>query len=127
MHIPEDWLDRNELQLSLGQRQLVTIARALAMQPKILLLDEPTSALDAGSADYLTTVLIDLAANTQVAILMVNHQLEIAQKFANRVFYMEQGQLVEDKTSDRVDWLNLRENLLAYEAQKIIGDELDEF
>lgn len=127
LHIPEDWLDRNELQLSLGQRQLVTIARALAMRPKILLLDEPTSALDAGSADHLMTVLIDLATDAKVAVLMVNHQLEIAQKFANRVLYLQQGQLIENKMSDRVDWLNLRKNLIQYETQKIIADELDEF
>lgn len=128
LHIPEDWLDRNELQLSLGQRQLVTIARALVMQPKILLLDEPTSALDAGSADHLITVLIDLAAKTEVAILMVNHQLEIAQKFANRVLYLQQGQLVEDKISDRVDWLYLKESLIQHETQKMLNnDELEDF
>jgi D-methionine transport system ATP-binding protein len=127
LHIPEDWLDRNELQLSLGQRQLVTIVRALAMEPKVFLLDEPTSALDAGIADHLTTVLIDLGTNAEMAILMVNHQLEIAQKFANRVLYLQQGQLLEDKTSDRVDWLSLRENLIQQEAQKRTNDELDEF
>jgi D-methionine transport system ATP-binding protein len=127
LHIPENWLERNELQLSVGQRQLVAIARALVMQPKILLLDEPTSALDAGSANNLIEALIELADTAQTAIVMVNHQLELAQKFAYRVLYLQQGQLLEDIRSDRVDWKELRENLLQLQAQKASDDEFDEF
>ncbi|MCU0536216.1 MAG: ATP-binding cassette domain-containing protein [Hydrococcus sp. Prado102] len=127
LHIPEAWLERNELELSLGQRQLVTIARALIMQPKILLLDEPTSALDVGSANHLIEVLAELADTSQMAIIMVNHQLELAQKFARRVIYLQQGQLLEDKDGDRVDWLQLRDNLNRIERQKMVGDEFDEF
>jgi D-methionine transport system ATP-binding protein len=127
LHIPENWLERHELQLSLGQRQLITIARALVMQPKILLFDEPTSALDTGSANHLIEVLMELADTTQTAILMVNHQLELAQKFARRILYLQQGQLLEDLPSDRVDWLQLRHNLIQLEKQKTIDNELDEF
>jgi D-methionine transport system ATP-binding protein len=127
LHIPEDWLDRNELQLSLGQRQLVTIARALMMQPKILLLDEPTSALDTGSANHLIEVLIELADRDRLAILMVNHQLDLAQKFARQVFYLQQGQLIENLSAERVDWQQIKENLVHWESQKAIENESEDF
>ncbi|MGK7875680.1 MAG: ATP-binding cassette domain-containing protein [Xenococcaceae cyanobacterium] len=117
LHIPEDWLERNELQLSLGQRQLVAIARALVMQPKILLLDEPTSALDAGSASHLLEVLTLLVTSGKTTILMVNHQLELAQQFANRVLYLQKGQLLEDTPVTQLDWTKLRDNLVRAKAK----------
>ena len=116
LHIPEEWLTRTELQLSTGQKQLVAIARAIVLQPKILLLDEPTSALDAGKAHHLVQVLTELT-NSQTTILMVNHQLEIAQEFATRVLYLQQGKLLEDAICDRINWGKLRQNLIKAEAQ----------
>ena len=118
LHIPEDWLGRTEVQLSVGQRQLVAIARALVIQPKILLLDEPTSALDAGRATYLLQVLTQLATSSQTTILMVNHQLELAQMFCTRVLYLQHGQLLEDAPNSLAfDWVKLRETLIQAEAQ----------
>lgn len=118
LHLPEDWLGKTELQLSVGQRQLVAIARALVIQPKILLLDEPTSALDAGRAFHLIEVLIDLANSSQTTILMVNHQLEIAQQFCTRVLYLQGGRLIQDSpNSSNTDWNKLRETLLQAEAK----------
>lgn len=117
LHIPEDWLGRTELQLSVGQRQLVAIARALVIQPKILLLDEPTSALDAGRASHLMQVLIQLATKSEITILMVNHQLEIAQQFCTRVLYLQHGQLIQNTPHIAIDWTKLRENLVQAEAQ----------
>ena len=116
LHIPEEWLTRTELQLSTGQKQLVAIARAIVLQPKILLLDEPTSALDAGKAHHLVQVLTELT-NSQTTILMVNHQLELAQEFATRVLYLQQGKLLEDAMCDRMNWGELRQNLIKAEAQ----------
>lgn len=117
LHIPVEWLEKTELQLSVGQRQLVAIARALAIQPKILLLDEPTSALDAGRASHLLEVLIRLANNSQTTIFMVNHQLELAQQFCTRVLYLREGQLIQDApNSSQMDWSKLRETLLQAEA-----------
>ncbi len=124
LKISKDWLERNEWQLSLGQRQLVAIARALAMQPKILLLDEPTSALDAGIAYRLLEILTQLASSSKTAILMVNHHLELAQKFASRVLYLQNGQLLEDTPATQLDWAKLRDNLVQAEAKKMLDDQL---
>lgn len=92
--IPDEWLARNELQLSLGQRQLVTIARGLIMQPKILLLDEPTSALDADKSDHLINVLIELSETQGLTIIMVNHQQRLIDQFSSQVLSLSQGQLI---------------------------------
>lgn len=117
LHIPEEWLERTEVQLSVGQRQLVALARALVIEPKILLLDEPTSALDAGRASHLLQVLIQLADEGKVTILMTNHQLEIAQQFCSRVLYLHQGKIVEDLPASQINWQQLRENLIKQEQQ----------
>jgi D-methionine transport system ATP-binding protein len=111
LKIPEDWLDRNELQLSVGQRQLVAIARGMMMKPKILLLDEPTSALDAGRSAYLLDILHQSIPLEHLTIIMVNHQLELAEKFANRVLYLDRGQVMSFQDADQVNWNQIREQL----------------
>jgi D-methionine transport system ATP-binding protein len=117
LRIPEDWLGRTELQLSVGQRQLVAIARALVVQPQILLLDEPTSALDAGIASRVLGVLKNLTQTEPLAVLMVNHQLDLAERFATRVFYLQAGQLLQDTPAEQVNWQQLRERLIQAEAR----------
>lgn len=121
LSIPNDWLGRTEVQLSAGQRQLVAIARALVIQPKILLLDEPTSALDAGTAERLMEILINLSETQETTILMVNHQLELAQRFGERLIYLQEGKIVQNLAANHIDWNNLRESLIA--AQKQAEDE----
>ena len=84
------------------------------VQPKILLLDEPTSALDAGRASYLIEILTELATNSQTTILMVNHQLELAQQFCTRVLYLQESELILDApNSSQLDWQKLRDLLQA--------------
>ncbi|MBD1903227.1 ATP-binding cassette domain-containing protein [Trichocoleus sp. DQ-A3] len=117
LHIPEDWLGRTEVQLSQGQRQLIGIARALVVQPKILLLDEPTSALDAGRAAYVLQVLTQVCNEGKTTVVMVNHQLDLAQIFCNRVLYLQDGQLLEDVSATQLDWANLRDRFIQAEAQ----------
>ncbi len=119
LHIPSEWLERTEVQLSMGERQLVAIARALVIQPKILLLDEPTSALDVGRASHLLQVLTQLATSGQTTILMVNHQLELAQLFCTRVLHLQNGQLIQDAPNGQLDWAKLRETLIQAEAQAV--------
>lgn len=117
LHLDEDWLERQELQLSLGQRQLIAIARGLMMQPSVLLLDEPTSALDVGKSNHVIEVLKDLTASAATTLIMVTHQLEFAQQFADRVLYLEQGQLLWDIPAPEVNWNQLRDRLVATEAK----------
>lgn len=75
LHVPEDWLERKEVQLSVGQRQMVAIARALVIQPKILLMNEPTSALDAGRASYVLQVLKQVTSSkVQCPITAISQQ-----------------------------------------------------
>ncbi len=117
LHIPTDWLGKTEVQLSSGQRQLVAIARALVIQPQILLLDEPTSALDVGRASQLMEVLTQLARTDHTTILMVNHQLDLAQIFCTRLLHLQQGQLLADQTASDINWVKLRASLIHTEAQ----------
>lgn len=117
LHVPQDWLSRTELQLSVGQRQLVAIARAAAIEPTVLLLDEPTSALDSGKGAQLLKAL-QLLADKGTTILMANHQLEIARDFCTRVLHLHSGFLVADVASKEVDWAGLRESLVAAEVRE---------
>lgn len=116
MHIPTDWLERSEVQLSVGQRQWVAITRALMIQPPVLLLDEPTSALDAGRSHHLLNILVELAQQ-QTIVLMVNHQLDLAAQFGSRVLHLRQGKLVQDCATDQIDWTQLKQSLINAEAQ----------
>lgn len=115
--IPSDWLNRTEQQLSVGQRQIVAIARAVLTQPQILLLDEPTAALDAGRSQQLLNVLNDLSTHSGTTILMINHQLELAEQFSDRVLYLEQGRLLQDQDSHQVNWVTLKQQLQNAEQQ----------
>lgn len=122
LHIPDDWLGRSETQLSHGQRQLVNIARGLVIQPKILLLDEPTSNLDLATAERVTQILNQLYKQHQTTILMVNHQLNIAQMFCTRLFHLQQGRLIANQTASQINWNNLQETLKQAEADDDFGN-----
>ena len=113
LQIPQEWLERTELKLSLGQRQLITIVRALMLEPPMLLLDEPTSALDMGNSDRLIAVLDRLNSTEQTTILMVNHQLEVARKFADRILYLDAGKLLLDIPATQENWQQIESKLLA--------------
>jgi D-methionine transport system ATP-binding protein len=110
--IPDTWLDKTELQLSLGQRQLVAIARSLVMQPKVLLLDEPLSALDFGTSTHLLTVLDRLAAEQEMTVIIVNHQLSAMADFVDRILYLKAGRLTSEKIANSANWQDIQQDLL---------------
>jgi D-methionine transport system ATP-binding protein len=117
LHLPTEWLERTEMQLSAGQRQLVALCRALVIEPSILLLDEPTSALDVGRAEHLLQVLAQVALNTETTLIMVNHQLDLAQQFCNRLLYLHKGILLEDLPEEQIDSNRLRSAIVQAEAE----------
>jgi len=118
LHLPDQWLNKTELQLSLGQRQLVAIARALMMQPKILLLDEPTSALDIASATYLLEVLQDLSLSQNLTIIMVNHQLDLIKNFCDRILYINAGHLIQDCLSTSSNWQTIQKQIVQHQKKQ---------
>ncbi|ARV61371.1 cobalt ABC transporter [Nostocales cyanobacterium HT-58-2] len=121
LEIPDEWSARTEVQLSAGQRQLVAIARALVIQPKILLLDEPTSALDVGRSERLMEILSKLAHSHQTTVVMVNHQLELAQKFCTRLLCLQQGRLLVNQEAPEISWVSVKESLTQAKAQDEFG------
>jgi polar amino acid transport system ATP-binding protein len=89
-------------QLSGGQQQRVAIARSMAMRPEILLFDEPTSALDPELVTEVLNVMRDLARNGGKTMVVVTHEMGFAREVADRVIFMDAGQIVETGTPAEV-------------------------
>ncbi len=85
-------------QLSGGQQQRVAIARSLCMNPKIMLFDEPTSALDPEMISEVLDVMIELANEGGMTMLCVTHEMGFAKQVADRVIFMDAGQIIEENT-----------------------------
>jgi general L-amino acid transport system ATP-binding protein len=88
-------------QLSGGQQQRTAIARALAMQPKIMLFDEPTSALDPEMIKEVLDVMVELA-QSGMTMLVVTHEMGFAKAVAKRMYFFDKGQIVESGTPDDI-------------------------
>ena len=97
----EDKKDAYPFQLSGGQQQRVSIARALALQPKILFFDEPTSALDPELTGEVLKVIKQLA-NEKMTMIIVTHEMQFAKELSDRIIFMEQGIIQEQGTSDEI-------------------------
>jgi peptide/nickel transport system ATP-binding protein len=82
-------------QLSGGQRQRIAVARALILEPQILLLDEPTSALDASVQAEALNLLEDLRTRRGLTFIMVSHDLAVVTHLCERLMVMQRGQTVE--------------------------------
>lgn len=88
-------------QLSGGQSQRVSIARALALQPKILFFDEPTSALDPELTGEVLKVIKSLT-NLGITMVIVTHEMNFAREISDRIVFMADGVIVEDGTPEQV-------------------------
>jgi glutamate transport system ATP-binding protein len=95
-----DKADRYPAELSGGQQQRAAIARALAMEPKLMLFDEPTSALDPEMIKEVLDVMLELAEEG-TTMVVVSHEMGFARSAARRVVFMDGGRIVESGPPDR--------------------------
>lgn len=86
--------------LSGGQKQRVAIARGLAMKPDAMLFDEPTSALDPETIVDVLDVMKDIALKDGMTMIVVTHEMGFAREVADRVIFMTEGQIIEDRPSE---------------------------
>lgn len=96
-----DKADSYPVQLSGGQKQRIAIARALAMDPKIMLFDEPTSALDPEMVGEVLEVMKELA-EAGMTMVVVTHEMGFAREVASRVLFMDGGNIIEKGTPQEV-------------------------
>lgn len=102
VNLPLELLDRFPHQLSGGQKARVGIARAMAVEPRLLVLDEPTSALDVSIQATVLQLLARLRETTGVALLFVSHDLNVVRLLCSRIVVMYLGEVVEEGTTAEI-------------------------
>jgi len=96
-----DKIDAYPASLSGGQKQRIAIARALAMQPDVMLFDEPTSALDPEMVGEVLSVMKDLAKEG-MTMVVVTHEMGFAREVGDRILFMDGGKIIESGTPEEV-------------------------
>jgi ABC-type oligopeptide transport system ATPase subunit len=100
--LPAEWAGRTAHEFSGGQRQRLTLARALVLKPKLLVLDEPLTGLDVSTRAQIANLLLDLQAAHGIAYLLISHDLRLLSHLADRIAIMAGGRLVEEGTTAQI-------------------------
>jgi len=111
VHLPADFVHRYPVSLSGGQKQRVNIARALALEPRVLVLDEPTSALDVSVQARILALLMALKRERALTYVIVTHNFGVVRAIADRIAVMYFGKIVEvAPRRSRIGWLQVFAN-----------------
>ena len=97
-----EYIERDSRTLSLGEQQRVSLARALITTPAVLLLDEPTSALDRPTGDHLAATFHDICRSQRLAVILVTHDLRLAERISDYLLYLEGGRIVEEGPAEEL-------------------------
>ncbi|MDR5898323.1 dipeptide ABC transporter ATP-binding protein [Halomonas vilamensis] len=100
--LPESVAARYPHEFSGGQRQRIAIARAIILEPELLVLDEPTSALDRTVQKQMVTLLRDLQSKRQLSYLFISHDLAVVRAMAHRIMVLKEGEVLEAGTCEEV-------------------------
>ncbi len=102
VRLPRSFADRFPHELSGGQRQRIGIARALSVQPRLVILDEPTSALDATTQAHVLNLLLELRDELRLTYVFIGHNLSVVESFCDRIAVLRNGRLQEIFDADEL-------------------------
>lgn len=102
VHLSSDVLTKRPGQLSFGMQKRVSLARTLILEPKILLFDEPTTGLDPVTTTAINRLILEISKEYGTTSVVVSHDMKCAMEIADRILFLDQGQIVFDGPSSQI-------------------------
>lgn len=102
VNLPEEFEERYPHQLSGGQKQRIAVARAMSLNPEMIIADEPTSALDVSVQAQILNLLLDLRKKTGLSILFISHNLAVVRHMSTRLLVMQRGKIIEAGRTEEI-------------------------